>query len=224
MDIKDFLNVLRSLVMAWPYEPGRLNTFTLFDQMAELETENISMTREDWQEGFFWARKWVNNGAKPGTHKKEYGLLAVEVKQFRLVGSDCLEAIYPVYLNVLNLESCARSKHMVDYINEKIIRTIIDELKQVRKHQVEYTDGQVQDQWITPYQANTLKAQADVVQVVEGESLYGRISGVDEAEVFRTFFGADEVRSAAVRVDVRCTFNETTGLNYDRVTEKEVWK
>lgn len=224
MKILDFLNILRAMVIAWPYSDGRLNTFSLFDSPSAFDTPNMGMTFSDYQEGFFWSRDWVNKGAVPGKLVKQYGILAVEVKQFTFRDSACEEAIYPVYINVLNQDDCAASKFKVDQINEEIIRNILRELREVREYTVTYTGSTVQRQWLTPYEVTLHEANGDISSIVGGQSLYGRIPGIDSAQVFRTFFGVDKIRSMAIRLDVQCNHGSNIGLNYGQVDQKDVWR
>ena len=51
--------ILKKIVVNYPYqEEGGLNTFVIFDERADLNTETLGKSYEDYLAGSFWARDW----------------------------------------------------------------------------------------------------------------------------------------------------------------------
>ena len=218
--------MLKTIVISWPYsKEGRLNTFMLFDSPADFNKDNLGATYDDFLEGNFWSRRWSERGEVHGTIEKEFGILAIESKSMRVIPGGCGEAVYPIGVNILNPENCLGSRFEVDFLNEKILRTIIEELKTFERYEVTYSDATVQRQWLSPSLAIKVQGEAGVSSVSGPDRrLEAYVPGLDRVEVFKTYFGIDEIRSAAFEIDIQTRDDEVLALNYDRVETRKIWK
>lgn len=224
MTTTDFFKILRTIVEAWPYsESGRLNTLSLFDTKADLDTPNLSMGYRDYEGGFFWSRAWVNQGAIPGNIRKEYGILAVEIKTANLTDLDCKETTVPVYLNVLNQEDCLPSRYEVDELNQKTMVAVLGQLKDFARYTVNYTAGGSVEMWLHPDQYTSLSGDASVDTIVQGPSLYSHIPGIGKSEIYKSFFGVDGIRSVTVKLDVQLKVESLGALAYGKIDETKLW-
>jgi len=109
MSPEDFNKVMTLLVQQYPYtECFSINSFVVFDHDDKLETSNAGMLYADWEAGYYWARDWVNGGAKKGEVKLEYAFLAVQHNSTvtKLDGSEVCEDYYIVLADKVSCDSC----------------------------------------------------------------------------------------------------------------------
>lgn len=224
MTTTDFFKILRTIVEAWPYsKTGRLNTLSLFDTKSDLDTPNLNMGYRDYEGGFFWSRAWVNQGAVQGNVRKEYAILAVEIKTANLTDLDCRETIVPVYLNVLNQEDCLPSRYAVDELNQKTMVGVLEQLKEFNRFTVNYTAGGSVDMWLHPDQVSSLSGDAAIDSMQQKTSLYSHIPGIGKSEIYKSFFGVDGIRSVTVKLDVQLKVESLGALAYGKIDETKLW-
>lgn len=79
---ESIIALFRQIVMTYPVIPGKqINTFATIDDGAMFNSDSIHKTYQDYLNGYFWSRTWVNQGAHPDTLCKEYPILALEQKR-----------------------------------------------------------------------------------------------------------------------------------------------
>lgn len=224
LTLTDIFGIFRSIVAGYPYDPcGGLNTFAVFDQREQLDAPNLGKTYEDFVAGTFWARNWFLSGASPSTLQKEYGILALEHKSADM--PDIMspgELLQPVYVNVLQTVACdtcpgtcPQTAEAVDASNFRILQRVLAELHNFYLYQVTPEGGgpaETYNAWLSEGQAAAM--QADGALMLQRRQLSAWIQQDGHIRIYKTFFGVDRVRSAAVELVFRTCEPEDFAFQY----------
>jgi hypothetical protein len=184
---------LRSLVIYSPEvkDGVRLNCFGIVERREDLSGDALGLQLDDYYEGYFWSREWVDAGASASSGlQKDYPLLAVEHKVVRPVSLRGRTAKIEVWLNVLDTKDCggrlheARTRETVYRDNINMLRSLLAELFTFQEYQ--YTKGaNTYDKWASAGLTAALLGDSTIDSAEPTGLDFGGLSSAKEAEIFK---------------------------------------
>jgi len=213
LTIKNWNAICRDIVIRWPASAGhdRINTFAVFDDLAEVNADNLGKTYEDYLYGSFWSRAWVHAGAKRTNLRKQYGLFLMENKQGKIRDKDLY---LDCFISILLKDDGERSEQEIDERLTMNVAHVMSELHKYELRRITPTDSPPYDAWLTL--AQVMKLESDP-KIDSTNDLNVRLSariGKREAEVFKLnpdFIGIDNTRGMAMQLQVNiCPVEELT--------------
>jgi len=85
MDRATIIDIFKQIVIDMEYDPElQINSFSTVDDGIDLKHVSFEKTYEDFNEGSFWSRTWVNQGADSNEIKGEFPLLFIEQRTLEL--------------------------------------------------------------------------------------------------------------------------------------------
>lgn len=207
----DIIAIFRQIVIDFPYhKERRLNTFAVLDQQTELNTSNLEKTYEQYRDGYFWAREWVNSGASRSKIQKDYDLLFLEHK--KLVPDNLVDnnrASFEIFVTIaspVNCEGCNRSWEQVDRDNREMLAAVIKEFLSYGVYAVDESYA-----WISPGRAAVMEPSPSPT----GQTMYQFLDNISEkVEIFTTNFGVDNLRTQSVKLDLAGCILPAINFNY----------
>lgn len=194
MTIEDIFGVLIDAVKRMQYSKYQIDTFVVVDNLSDVNTSTFGATKQDYDDGHFWSRKYAQSGE--AEFKADYPALWLEWKETSAFnykqGTGCID----ITLNVLRPATCTdcenkRSWVKTDILNEETLRAL---LRFVGKYYKKYRFNK-NEVWLHEEVAKKMKG-------IEGE--FGKFS--DHLKDFSTIFlsktGIDSVRSKGINFRV----------------------
>lgn len=216
----DQLKAIFSLIVqAYPYGKGQPNSFSVLEDLSLFSTSNHGKIYADYVNGDFWARDWVNGGARRDSLKVEYPLLVLEMKTIKYPNGLKKAGCYEVFLACVDNHGCPECKYTeteLSKIMESTLRNIVLELMEFKEYDVEqdgetwkgwYTEKQLQQLGIINYWecGNTL---ADLCELPTEFSEWGE--------------GLDNKIGWATKLDICGCDLERIEFNYDKTKNKKI--
>ena len=199
MSPEEFNKVMTLLVQQYPYtECFSINAFVVFDHDEKLEASNAGMLYEDYEAGYYWARDWVNGGAKKGDVKLEYAFLAVQHNSTvsKLDGSEVCEDYYLVLADKVSCdacpEKCIRTNTRVIAACSTALSNIMMEFYRFKKFSI----GGGQYVWSTEDRL----AEAGIQWLEYTDQVELQFGNVDNLTYNNWGRGTDGLRGSAVRI------------------------
>jgi hypothetical protein len=128
-----------TLVKTFPYEERQsINTFSVISDGAIFNKTNLDKVYQDYQEGFFWSRDWVNSGASKANLSVQYPILGIENKVVKLsldAGASIPKSHKFSILLVDTIDrkcGCARSEDMVYEDLLETLTALLEEFRTIR--------------------------------------------------------------------------------------------
>lgn len=156
LSINTFRQILRQIVADMAYVPGRqVNCFAVCTDMPSLDHESFGASYQDYLEGLFYSRSWVNQRADMQKFKGEHPALFMEAAQFTT--EDLYDPKYIAEISLLLLdrvpcEGCppnqSRTANTVEANVKWMLRNLLVELTRYRLYEVE-RDEETTYEWMT---------------------------------------------------------------------------
>ena len=188
--------IWRQIVKDFPHhKERRLNTFAVLDNKAQLNTNNLEKSYQQYLDGYFWSREHAVSGSSRNTLKKEYDILFLENKQLNLHDIERNAASVELFISVASqadCEGCKRSWEQVDRDNREMLVAALQEFYSYKLY-----DDEGEFAWISPGRAATMNP----VPTETGVEIFQFIrEGTQNIEIFTTTFGVDNVRAQSVKL------------------------
>lgn len=208
MTYNSFIQVLRNIVVFWPYEStGRVNCFATFKERADINHSTFGKTYQDYLEGYFWSRRWVLDGAPKNQMERSYGAILVEHKRGQPIDAVVGSMNQRIFINSIQLLEQDGENLTEDgaaILNQKILMAFLAEIKSTYKYLVTPVAGSPYYAWLTPTHAALVGADPEIATVDQaGEPMEKFIRNWDSMEVLQNFFGVEEIRSSMIELVVK---------------------
>ena len=188
MDRITLIEIFRQIVAAMNYEKGlQINSFAVVEDSIDFDHASFGKTYEDFSNGHFWARTWVNQGANSSEIKGEFPLLFVEQKTIEIECIDSNSLTLPFYFVVADKVGCedCPDSFTPDEISSnalKMLRSFFKELLNYKEFNIEIPDPEDPEEdvlkktlWATQERVDHLLATSEILAVngynVDFESL-----------------------------------------------------
>lgn len=80
INLLTFISILKQVVIDMAYAPGvAVNTFGYIQDAPDLRAASLGFTHEDFLNGHFWSRDWVNGGAKAAEITYQFPIMLAEL-------------------------------------------------------------------------------------------------------------------------------------------------
>lgn len=219
MTFNTFIQVLRNIVVYWPYqEVGRVNCFATFKDRAEVLHSTFGRTYKDYLEGYFWSRPWVLAGAPRNAMERSFGAILVEHKRGRVMDASLGMVEQIVFVNSLQLVEQGEALQTEDslaILNQQILLSFLREIDLVMQYTVTPTAGSPYSAWLSPTHAALLEADPGVSSVDEqGHPLAAYITNWGSQEVLQNYFGIEEQRSSMIELRVKTCDAPVSNFDY----------
>ena len=135
---KDILNIFKTLVQTYPIQERKaLNTFALITNGDIFNSKNLDKNFNDYKQGFYWSRDWVNKGASKDNIDVQYPILGIENKVVALTlayGTDeSLENSFDFSLILVDkVERKIQKARTEDMVYEDLQETMLNVLNEFR--------------------------------------------------------------------------------------------
>lgn len=102
-----FLNITKG----YPFNECRQpDTFAVIDSQDAFEADNLGLTYQDYLDGTFWSRNWVQQGADANTLCKKYPIVSIEIKTAYLKDVCRNEYCFKAWLVIADVPDCGNCK------------------------------------------------------------------------------------------------------------------
>lgn len=136
---QDIIDISREIVRLWPWsECTQPDTFAVVDHIGQLESSNLGKTYQDYLNGHFWSRDWINSGARTESLCKTYPMLILEQKEVIKTEPFDKEACWEwwfVFADIpdcVNCGNCNRTKDEIDNQLQIIGLNFLKYLEQIK--------------------------------------------------------------------------------------------
>jgi len=170
----------------------RLNCFGVVDRKDDLSGAALGLQVDDFYEGYFWARDWVNRGASAAEGlEKSYPLLAVEHKIVRPYDIASNTAQLEVWFNLLDTKDCggrlheARTRETVYWDNIGMLRALFVELFSVQGYTYKKAGQSDYEKWASPGLTASLLAAGEIDSANPTGEDFGAVSSRKGVEIFK---------------------------------------
>lgn len=216
-----FLNIVKG----YPFHQCRqIETFAVIDTADQFESDNLGMSYNNFLDGSYWSRGWVNEGADANTLCKKYPILSIETKQGYLKDVCRPEYCFRTWIVISDIpdcgnckDECIRTQAALDQDLFIMMQTILKEMRRYR-YVVCTIEGEDNIQgWFTPESAaqiainNTCVTFQDCHDICTVLTEQGRVDiqiadlansdGARAVTASLTYCGCNEVESDAFTYD-----------------------
>lgn len=216
-------DAIRSLVIYAPEvkKNVRLNCYGIVERREDLSGAALGLQIDDFYEGYFWSREWVNAGASASEGlAKDYPLLAVEHKVVRPVNLRGRSAMIELWLNVLDTKDCGgrlheeRTRETVYRDNINMLRSLLAELFTFQEYQ--YTKGaNTYDKWASAGLTASLLGDSTIDSATATGIDFAGLSSAKEAEIFKNLrLNNDGAIAVTCKLEIEVCLDEPTAYTY----------
>jgi len=221
--IFDFYGILKNIVVHYPLieDQLRLNTFAVINSTTDLDDGNIGQLTKNFQDGTFWSRTWVYNGADPNKLEKEYSALVVEVKEARtklLSGTTIYKGILTIATPIKCKDCPTPHIDTLAELDEQLfcaISFVIDELLKNGKYQFSHTEEGIFEGWASEGQVNYLNTLPEYESIMPLGTDFCSILIQNELNPFISEWGVDNLRTIALPLEFEICDKPVPAFNYN---------
>jgi hypothetical protein len=157
--------IFKDLVLFAPsVRPGvRLNCYAYLDSRAQYNAPDLGMTYEDYTNGYFWNRDWINQGALSDAIRKDYAMLLIEHKYVSLEDMDGTGEQARFILSVVDTPSCGkrvnldRPREVVYEDCKTMLKAAVYEMGRYKPIDITPTVGDPYTAWMTEDRAQAMQ-------------------------------------------------------------------
>jgi hypothetical protein len=171
MDRSILIQIFKQIVIDMSYDKDlQINSFAVVDDMIDLNHSSFGKTYEDYLDGFFFSRSWVNGGADANEIKGEFPLLFVEQRSLSMDRIDSDSLTLPFYFVVVDKISCDACPPGLTRTSEDTLRNTLAMLRIFFKELLNYKNytytipgPEKKSSWTTEGRLDYLIGEGDVL-------------------------------------------------------------
>ena len=172
MNRKDIIDVARQIIIDMAYDPAlQINTFAMVDDGIDLKHASFGKSYEDYNEGRFWSRTWVNSGADSSKVQGEWPLLFLEQRTLDLPCIDSNEMTLHFYFVLADKITCDSCPPELSRTSDQVLVNTLIMLRRFFKELVTYRhytyvkDGENLQTWATEGRMNHLLSTSEISSI-----------------------------------------------------------
>jgi len=123
MTVSEFYKILLEIVQEYPQsECDQIDTFAVVSDLTALKTTDFGLTRDDFDDGTFWSRKYADGG-QIGTLCREFPALVVDLDYFMI--NSGVHSVSLAFLDKVRCADCKGCSKSIVEVQENIERMAV---------------------------------------------------------------------------------------------------
>ncbi len=207
----------------------QINSFAVIDEGIDLKHNSFGKTYEDYLEGTFWSRTWVNGGASAQDIKGEFPLLFIEQKLLTMEAIDSNDLTLPFYFVVVDKIACDACPPGLTRTSEEVLANTLVMLRRVFKELMNYklfaydivSPPSSAESWATQGRIDYLTTEGTIVNADWKSDFEGILPSVNLVKVVQ-WGNFDSLRAHATEIPFTVCDPTTGSFNYENATVEDL--
>lgn len=217
---KEIAGISIQIAKDMKYSVNQINTVYLIDTPPSILVDNLGASFQDYLDGFFWSRDWINSGSNPDTMKAQFPILFVESVGISIdnISSPDIQRQYAfVFIDKVECESCPdKDSRTGQTVKDNLLETIRIFLKELYDYEKWYIDfdGTTTERWVSKGRLEFYKD----IDTITALSFVEDLAGMIESSNFdiREWGNIESMRGYIVEIPITYCKAITTNFDYSK--------